>query len=39
MSTNTRELTWATVDVDNDAEMELFGRRRDGRTKRNNLFG
>jgi hypothetical protein len=24
MSTKTRELTWANVDVDNDAEMELF---------------
>ena len=26
MSTKTRELTWANVDVDNDAEMELFRR-------------
>ena len=24
MSTKTRELTWANVDVDDDAEMELF---------------
>ena len=24
MPTQTRELTWANVDVDNDAEMDLF---------------
>jgi hypothetical protein len=39
MSAKTRELTGADIDVDNDAERELLGRKGDGRLKRNNLFG